>query len=370
MLIADLSVATQAKLLKSYKRLTLAVESFDDHALPPFVDAVLNEEDVSQLRWVTSDTFFFASLRNLSNDYYVITTGRGVSLHASNGACSSELSSPEPNTTSSFTPVAIGAIHSSSICCKSIEDDRDHRRRRARSSPKLIWGSSTCSKSEGERLERLMRALDRRAYAVGHSQLSTTSFASSFVRFHSSPSPSPKPSGSWLRQPSASSAMSRLPTTPLLRLPQLLLSLTKTCPRRPPSTRTSARRLNARRRARTRPPPPLHPTSTSSSPLPAAPPLRMSLSYTLGQPLNSLAFEATSFHRLILPPPSLRLHGTSSSPPSSAMSSFASRPSLPSPSPPVRRTEDRSPASRSSSTCWRTGSTHVAEKKLRSFGRE
>jgi hypothetical protein len=40
----------QAKLLKSYKRLTLAVESFDDSTLPPSVETISHEEDMIQLR--------------------------------------------------------------------------------------------------------------------------------------------------------------------------------------------------------------------------------------------------------------------------------------------------------------------------------
>ncbi|GAA5836185.1 hypothetical protein JCM11251_007390 [Rhodosporidiobolus azoricus] len=40
----------QAKLLKSYKRLTLAFESFDDSTLPASLDVILVEEDLPQLR--------------------------------------------------------------------------------------------------------------------------------------------------------------------------------------------------------------------------------------------------------------------------------------------------------------------------------
>ncbi|BGP12271.1 hypothetical protein JCM10213_000034 [Rhodosporidiobolus nylandii] len=40
----------QAKLLKSYKRLTLAFDSFDDALLPPNLDAITSEQDLPQLR--------------------------------------------------------------------------------------------------------------------------------------------------------------------------------------------------------------------------------------------------------------------------------------------------------------------------------
>lgn len=40
----------QAKLLKTYKRYSLAVDAFDDSVLPKNIDAIVNEDDLVQLR--------------------------------------------------------------------------------------------------------------------------------------------------------------------------------------------------------------------------------------------------------------------------------------------------------------------------------